>query len=230
MPSPRRRGCAPSPGLHAGPPLSADQDAQRQGEFSPHPLPAGPTVSPQPSFPQLTDLPEAVGPRRVSLPQPQGPGVPLLLHPQLSPSLMFTNGARPPTGLSQGPGAAVRCLGAVSTPPPLALPTGNMGGRASLSDSRWAHPPLFRGTKASDGEGWEPFRPVQGRLVRVKVNQPVCYPLLPGHPPHGVPRGTRVPSGHWAAWEGSSASLELPTWILSALPPPILSSPPTPFS
>lgn len=47
-------GCAPSPGLHAGPPLSADQDAQRQGELAPHPLPAGPTVSPQPSFPRLT--------------------------------------------------------------------------------------------------------------------------------------------------------------------------------
>lgn len=100
-----------------------------------------------PALLPAADLPEAVGPRRVSLPQPQGPGVPLLLHPQLSPSLMFTNGARPPTGLSQGPGAAVRCLGAVSTPPPLALPTGDMGGRASLSDSRWAHPPFSEAQK-----------------------------------------------------------------------------------
>lgn len=170
-------------------------------------------MSPQPSVPR---------PHRVSLPK-------LRVRAALSASI-----PRPRHQVSclqtvpaqdQGP-SVPRCCehSAPPPPPPLAFPVA--GGEGMLCFSLFRIPeraPLFRGTKAGDGEGRGPFGPVQAGPVRVKaiLSAPLSsddgFSLAQRH------AGCRAVTG-WAAppaWNFEPGSGLL-------FPEPILSSPPHP--
>lgn len=150
----------------------------------PGPLPPGPTVNLQPLFRGHWTFPKALGPRPGSFPRPEGPGILPLLHPQTHQVLCLQT---VPARLSQGPGA-VPCHGAVSTPPQLPLERGSLRFQG----------PLFTEVQTGGGEGWEPFTPVQARLVKIKVSLPGicslsdCFSLPSHQPQHGTPETSKA--------------------------------------
>lgn len=220
-PSPERRGRAPSPGPHACSHPSVDQPAAASSGLRPAPkgalnshrcteaarVPASPAPlwahgEPTPSVPRLTVRFPAV------------PGLTGCLSPNLRvQAALSASIPRPSHQVSclqtvpaqdQGPSVPQCCEHSAPPPPPLAFPVvGGVGVVLFLSDSR--RTPLFRGTKAGDGEGRGPFGPVQARLVRVKA---ILSAPLSSDDGFSLPPWPRVVIG-WAAWEGSSASLEL---------------------
>lgn len=148
-------------------------DAPRQVESVPRPLPPGPAVSLQPSFPRLTDIPQGSGASPSVSPQTSGSGrPPPPPSPEVTKSYVYKR-CPPGSARDQGPPVPRCCEHSASLSASISFPLGGGRGGASLSDSRWA--PLFRGTKVGDGEGWGPSGPVQAGLARVKVNLPATF-------------------------------------------------------